>query len=176
MDLTTTCDQLILTLSILIQIQLCKLVLPANSSINYRHMKYKIHQLKLVASLRSGAYRRPTKLCCISIAVPVNFLVQPHQEADTVSRFDMPRGMRRSAATSKRKAISRSRLVKTPLQHVVVLRKLRRLKKLVPGCCRSTAIGLEELLRRTAQYISFLELKVILLKRTIDFMGINKLK
>lgn len=51
-----------------------------------------------------------------------------------------------------------------------VLKKLRKLKKIVP-CCRN-AVGLEGLLRRTAEYISFLELKVIVLKRILDLHGV----
>ncbi|CAL9061812.1 unnamed protein product [Musa acuminata subsp. burmannicoides] len=53
---------------------------------------------------------------------------------------------------------------KKPLQ-CLVLKKLRKLKKIVPGC---RDVGLEALLRRTADYISFLELKVIVLKRIFD--------
>ncbi|RWW46951.1 hypothetical protein BHE74_00047111 [Ensete ventricosum] len=57
---------------------------------------------------------------------------------------------------------------KKPLQ-CLVLKKLRKLKKVVPGC---KDVGFEALLRRTADYISFLELKVIVLKRILDFHGV----
>ncbi|URE17681.1 hypothetical protein MUK42_11835 [Musa troglodytarum] len=57
---------------------------------------------------------------------------------------------------------------KKPLQ-CLVLKKLRKLKKIVPGC---RDVGLEALLRRTADYISFLELKVIVLKRILDIHGV----
>ncbi|WOL19698.1 hypothetical protein Cni_G28500 [Canna indica] len=43
-----------------------------------------------------------------------------------------------------------------------VRRKLRKLRKIIPGC---HAVGLDELLQRTAEHISFLELQVIILRR-----------
>ncbi|KAG6508223.1 hypothetical protein ZIOFF_033595 [Zingiber officinale] len=76
----------------------------------------------------------------------------------------------RSVAMKRRRISRSSGMVKKPLQRAV-LRKMRRLKELVPGCCRNTAIGFEELLRTTAQYVTFLELKIIILKRTIDLRG-----
>ncbi|KAG6504775.1 hypothetical protein ZIOFF_037122 [Zingiber officinale] len=78
--------------------------------------------------------------------------------------------MARSVAMKRRRISRSSGMVKKPLQRAV-LRKMRRLKELVPGCCRNTAIGFEELLRTTAQYVTFLELKIIILKRTIDLRG-----
>ncbi|KAJ8504470.1 hypothetical protein OPV22_005356 [Ensete ventricosum] len=51
-----------------------------------------------------------------------------------------------------------------PLQHLV-LRKLRKLKKVVPGC---RSVGLQALLQRTADYISFLELKATVLKMILS--------
>lgn len=50
----------------------------------------------------------------------------------------------------------------------LVTRKLRKLKKIIPGCEEA---GLEELLQRTAEYISFLELHVIILERISNLHG-----
>ncbi|WOL08603.1 hypothetical protein Cni_G17356 [Canna indica] len=58
---------------------------------------------------------------------------------------------------------------KKPLQVHAVGKKLRRLKKVVPGCRDA---GLEALLRRTAEYMLFLELKVIVLKKILDLHGV----
>lgn len=44
----------------------------------------------------------------------------------------------------------------------MVTRKLKKLKKIIPGC---QGVELEELLQRTAEYIAFLELQVIILRR-----------
>ncbi|URE03475.1 hypothetical protein MUK42_19417 [Musa troglodytarum] len=55
-----------------------------------------------------------------------------------------------------------------PLQHPV-LRKLRKLKQVVPGC---RSVGLQALLQRTANYISFLELKATVLKKILSHHGV----
>ncbi|URD93005.1 hypothetical protein MUK42_00522 [Musa troglodytarum] len=44
----------------------------------------------------------------------------------------------------------------------MVTRKLKKLKKIIPGC---QEVKLEELLQRTAEYIAFLELQVLVLRR-----------
>lgn len=55
-----------------------------------------------------------------------------------------------------------------PLQHLE-LRKLRKLKKVVPGC---RSVGLQALLQRTADYISFLKLKATVLKKILSHHGV----
>lgn len=50
----------------------------------------------------------------------------------------------------------------------MVTRKLKKLKKIIPGC---QEVELEELLQRTAEYIAFLELQVIILRRISNLQG-----
>lgn len=51
-----------------------------------------------------------------------------------------------------------------PLQHLVV-RKLTKLKMAVPGC---RTAELQVLLRKTTEYVSYLELKVIVLRKILS--------
>ncbi|WOL13877.1 hypothetical protein Cni_G22657 [Canna indica] len=48
-------------------------------------------------------------------------------------------------------------------------KKLRRLKKMIPGC--SQDIEVDELLQRTVEYIYFLEMQVIVLRRASNLDG-----
>ncbi|CAL9101403.1 unnamed protein product, partial [Musa textilis] len=76
--------------------------------------------------------------------------------------------MRRASRRGSRRALPLRE--RKPQPQCLVLKKLRKLKKIVP-CCRN-AVGLEGLLLRTAEYISFLELKMIVLKRILDLHGV----
>jgi hypothetical protein len=54
----------------------------------------------------------------------------------------------------------------------MVLRRLRELKKIVPAsAARRRDSDVDALLRRTAEYICVLELKVALLRRVSDICG-----
>ncbi|PKU62709.1 uncharacterized protein LOC110111909 [Dendrobium catenatum] len=65
---------------------------------------------------------------------------------------------RRSSVSKGRTAGARRKRAVTSL----VIRKLRKLKRIVPGCGRSS--GADSLLRRTEAYISSLEEQVLLLE------------
>ncbi|KAI0518762.1 hypothetical protein KFK09_006198 [Dendrobium nobile] len=73
---------------------------------------------------------------------------------------------RRSSVSKGRTAGARRKRAVTSL----VIRKLRKLKRIVPGCGRSS--GADSLLRRTAAYISSLEDQVLLLESLCNLFGV----
>ncbi|KAL0922071.1 hypothetical protein M5K25_006033 [Dendrobium thyrsiflorum] len=73
---------------------------------------------------------------------------------------------RRSSVSKGRTAGAKRKRAVTGL----VIRKLRKLKRIVPGCRRSS--GADLLLRRTAAYISSLEEQVLLLESLCNLFGV----
>ncbi|KAG1364420.1 putative transcription factor bHLH148 [Cocos nucifera] len=79
---------------------------------------------------------------------------------------EMRRGSLLSVRRRKKRVIGLEQ--KSPFQYLV-RRKVRKLKKMVPGCQDD---GVEAVLRKTAEYIAFLELQVTALKSLSYIYGV----